>query len=210
MGLSPISVKGRLAGALLRRQSDELLLSRFQLEACLQVGLETGGNRGVVVSAGTGSGSKTLAFYLPALMSIASEVRPDKAYVKALAIYPRKELLKDQFSSVFRLARQLDPLTLKELKATLRLGSYFGLTPSRCDVEAVRRAGWVALAAVRRKRLSALSCVARFAIQICTGVLRDIESGIESRTCVASRTCTFATKREMLALTRKGALDQPT
>ena len=50
-----------------------------------------------IVCAGTGSG-KTLAFYLPALTSLINDLQRDRsARVRTLALYPRKELLKDQF-----------------------------------------------------------------------------------------------------------------
>ena len=49
-----------------------------------------------MVGAGTGSG-KTLAFYLPALSWIGSLCDATR-WTKAVAIYPRKELLKDQFA----------------------------------------------------------------------------------------------------------------
>ena len=52
---------------------------------------------GTIVCAGTGSG-KTLAFYLPALTSLLNDIQRDNAQrVRTLALYPRKELLKDQF-----------------------------------------------------------------------------------------------------------------
>lgn len=60
------------------------------------------------LSAGTGTG-KTLAFYLPALTFIGSElVAKRKDSVKALAIHPRNELLKDQFIETLRQTRKLN------------------------------------------------------------------------------------------------------
>src|SRR2546421_228688 len=63
---------------------------------------------GTIVTAGTGSG-KTLAFYLPALVRIGESMGPD-FWVKTLAVYPRIELLKDQFGEAYRIARALDGL----------------------------------------------------------------------------------------------------
>ena len=76
-----------------------------------------------MVTAGTGSG-KTLAFYLPVLADIASR---DADGPQAVAIYPRNELLKDQFSQTYVEARRLDGATASGRKITI--GAFFGGTP---------------------------------------------------------------------------------
>ena len=82
-----------------------------------------------MVSAGTGSG-KTLAFYLPVLADIASG--DGTVSTKALAIYPRNELLKDQFSQTYVEARRLDGSTAMKRKITI--GAFFGPTPSSAQL----------------------------------------------------------------------------
>lgn len=91
---------------------------------------------GTIVCAGTGSG-KTLSFYLPALTSLANEIcRNPKAHVRILAIYPRKELLKDQFAETYAQCRKLDGLLQAEGGRKIRIGSYYGDTiKSRQDAQ---------------------------------------------------------------------------
>jgi hypothetical protein len=84
-------------------------------------------SRGTIVSSGTGSG-KTLAFYLPALTFISNAVTSE-AWTKALAIYPRNELLKDQLTETLRATRRLNATLRKANRTPIRLGAYFGDTP---------------------------------------------------------------------------------
>lgn len=68
---------------------------------------DSGRAGGVVVTAGTGSG-KTNAFYLPALAWIAGSIYKDpRHWLRALTLYPRKELLRDQLLNALRLVRKL-------------------------------------------------------------------------------------------------------
>jgi DEAD/DEAH box helicase/Helicase conserved C-terminal domain len=104
-------------------------LARFQLDAAVQilVSLAASDSSGTIVSAGTGSG-KTLAFYLPALTYIAG-IASSSPWTKALAIYPRNELLKDQLTETLRAVRKLNT-SLRELgKGSIRVGAYYGDTP---------------------------------------------------------------------------------
>jgi hypothetical protein len=81
---------------------EQLALSGFQLrsvEAVLRA-LASSRAGGVMISAGTGAG-KTKAFYLPALAHLAGLV-DDTRWTKLIAVYPRKELLKDQFSEAVK------------------------------------------------------------------------------------------------------------
>ena len=122
----------QLVEALINSENRRLTLSDFQLRSTRQIlsDLATQDSRGVVVGAGTGSG-KTLAFYLPTLAWIGG-ICDATHWTKALAIYPRKELLKDQFEQAHQEARQLDAL----LKRPLSIGAYYGDTPF--DNNAVR------------------------------------------------------------------------
>ena len=83
---------------------------------------------GSIVCAGTGSG-KTLSFYLPALTSLANEICGNpQARVRILAIYPRKELLKDQFAETYAQCRKLDGFLQAQGARKIRIGSYYGDT----------------------------------------------------------------------------------
>ena len=115
----------QLLEALLDSEDRTLRLSDFQLRSTRQILSDLAGqhSRGVVVGAGTGSG-KTLAFYLPALSWIGSLCDTTR-WTKAVAIYPRKELLKDQFAQAYEEARRLEGL----LERPLSIGAYYGDTP---------------------------------------------------------------------------------
>jgi hypothetical protein len=107
-------------------------VSGFQLRATDRIleGLGAKKTVGTLVSAGTGSG-KTLAFYAPGLSYISKLIvdKPkENPWVKCLAIYPRQELLKDQFSEVYREARKLDDF-LSRYDRKIRIGAFFGAVP---------------------------------------------------------------------------------
>lgn len=81
-----------------------------------------------IVCAGTGSG-KTLSFYLPAMTKLATDlINDDSGRVRILAIYPRKELLKDQFSETYREARKLDGFLSSKGKRKITIGTFYGDT----------------------------------------------------------------------------------
>jgi hypothetical protein len=111
-------------------------LSRFQLDATAEIfaALRAGSDRGVVVSAGTGSG-KTLSFYLPALAQLAAPGVPSP---RVVAIYPRNELLKDQLGTALQEIRSLRDAGGRQLV----VGAYFGPTPNNASSEPDRRGGW--------------------------------------------------------------------
>jgi superfamily II DNA or RNA helicase len=121
--------------ALLQDRGELFNLAAFQLRAVLRIvsHLEAKTTSGTLVSAGTGSG-KTLAFYLPALARIASHIIQEKKteqWVKILALYPRTELLRDQFAEIYREARRLDYLLSQRGRRKIRIGTLFGGTPNR-------------------------------------------------------------------------------
>lgn len=122
---------------LLRRNGGFLQVSGFQAKGTIRIleGLIKGDSRGTIVSAGTGSG-KTLAFYLPALSHVSNRIVQDSLDLrcaKVLAIYPRNELLKDQFSEVYEHARRLDNYLLSRGKRKIQIAAFFGQAPQKSD-----------------------------------------------------------------------------
>ncbi len=123
----------------------EFKLAGFQVEAAARIlaGFDDTRSMATLVSAGTGSG-KTLAFYLPALSRLASHIRRDsidKRWVKILAVYPRNELLKDQFAEVYSQARRLDASLLAAGRRKILIGTFFGPTPGTPE-DAQNMKGW--------------------------------------------------------------------
>ncbi len=111
-------------------EPEPLRLAEFQYQATrrMLLDLEARASRGLIIGAGTGTG-KTLAFYLPALTHLAGLVEQSSHWTKAIAIYPRNELLKDQFSETYAEARRLDALLLRQAGRKLTIGAFFGPTP---------------------------------------------------------------------------------
>lgn len=114
-------------------------LANFQLRATKAMLRDLAGtrDRGIIVGASTGTG-KTLAFYLPALTHIASLMSADSFWTKALAIYPRNELLKDQFLETYNEARRLDEVLKTHKGRKLSIGAFFGSTPWRASVDEIK------------------------------------------------------------------------
>lgn len=106
---------------LLRGRGDGFTLSKFQVDSTLAIlqGLRAAQDRGTVICAGTGAG-KTLAFYLPALAHLARH----RTGTRVLAIYPRIELLRDQFAAAYA-----ETEALVANGRTVRLGALYGSTP---------------------------------------------------------------------------------
>ena len=118
---------------LIESYAEDFALARFQVAAAARIlgGFESPRSLATLVSAGTGSG-KTLAFYLPALARVASHIQRDAAtsrWVKILALYPRNELLKDQFAEVYAQARRLDGSLAAQGLRKIVIGTFFGPTP---------------------------------------------------------------------------------
>jgi len=119
------------------------LFAQFQVDATRAISsrFETSQNsgstkqndHGIIVTAGTGSG-KTLSFYLPVLARIASRIsdesEPEKYWLQCLAIYPRVELQRDQFRSTLQEARRLSNFLAQNNKRPIRLGLFYGGTPT--------------------------------------------------------------------------------
>ena len=127
------SLTPSVLAALLDRRGSNYRLAAFQVRATTRILEQVLERRsaGTLVSAGTGSG-KTLAFYLPAIARIGTllaEQRAGRPWVKLLAIYPRTELLRDQFAEIYGEARRLDAFLTARGARKIRIGALFGATP---------------------------------------------------------------------------------
>ncbi len=127
--------------ALLERGQD-FRLSRFQQQAAERILEDLDGrtSRATIIGAGTGSG-KTLAFYAPALAHITRQIDQEH-WTKAIAVYPRNELLKDQFSEIFTETRRLDGALSGSARRKLLVGAFFGPTPHSAKALLSQRPPW--------------------------------------------------------------------
>lgn len=145
-GRTELSATHRLALEALMDSPDRgpLQLANFQAEATASMlsDLSSGESRGMIVCAGTGTG-KTLAFYLPALAYVANLVGIEASpWTKGIAIYPRKELLKDQFSETYQELRRLDAVMAQKGRRKITIGAFFGPTPHEATPEALTYQEW--------------------------------------------------------------------
>ncbi|MFB8403874.1 protein DpdJ [Streptomyces sp. NPDC055912] len=120
-------VQQRVAEAQLKGRK----LARFQLDATCSVfaSLSAESSKGIIVGAGTGSG-KTLSFYLPAFAAMAEHARPGVAKrIHTMALYPRKELLRDQLRESIRSVDAVEPALHESKRRPIRVGALYGDTP---------------------------------------------------------------------------------
>lgn len=120
-----------------------LKLACFQAQSIVRIlrNLHSQEESAVVIGAGTGSG-KTKAFYIPALAHIADNLGA-QPYLQALALYPRKELLKDQLRETFLEARKLDTLLREQKKRPITVGAYYGDVPyDAAEILLGRKENW--------------------------------------------------------------------
>ena len=200
-----------VAGAKALLESSSMLrengLAQFQVRSTERIlrAIDIDKPLATIVCAGTGSG-KTLAFYLPALASIVRHHLKEPshpAWVKAVAIYPRSELLKDQLHEVLgRLIPLLRHLTV-DPKPSIRVGALFGDTPRSAPVPG-RKFVWAKSG--RDYLCPMLRCLE------CNGELRwteqDFSRGIERLTCSA-RDCGFSIDGEIFPFTRESMAKRP-
>lgn len=189
----------------LRAQVGEFSLAGFQVRATKEILSAWEARRNgrppasaTIVCAGTGSG-KTIAFYLPALSSLASELVSDAhEKVRVLAVYPRRELLKDQFNETWRQARLLDATLQRTGSRKIRIGALFGGIKSESKYALDPGEEYLAF--------GLLKC----ASDSCDGEMRwskeDIRSDIERLVCSS---CGHQVKEDEIVLTRKSAAARP-
>ncbi len=169
-------------GALLAPGGHAVRLSGFQVRATQRIlrAIESDSDLATIVCAGTGSG-KTLAFYLPALASVCRHVLlegKNSGWVKAVALYPRTELLKDQLREVLQRIRALRADLPGGEAVRIRIGALYGDTPHSARYCEWPKAG-------NDRVCPTLAC------PDCDGELRwlqkDREEGVERLVCAACR-----------------------
>ena len=180
--------------------------SEFQIGASETIlgCLNGGSSRAVMITAGTGSG-KTLAFYLPAFAHIADSIHKNPTRgVIALAIYPRSELLKDQFRTVIGLAQR----AWKQNSVTRPIVTATWFSPTPYDASAVRKSwrSWPSLN-------NATAYVCPFLLcpdDSCQGKMvwteKDVAGGRERLVCVS---CEKDVDERFIRLTRSSAKKSP-
>jgi hypothetical protein len=187
--------------ALQRAVLDEVApthLAAFQIRAAEALLAAGDGDRGTIVTAGTGSG-KTLAFYLPVFLRLADQMEATDAWVQAIAIYPRNELLKDQLTEAYRNAGRCAAVMRAAKGRPLRLGTYYGDTPRRADLASLTR--WPARGTDFLCPFLRCDCGGEFYWR-----LSDVEARRERLTCAA---CGATSDEERLALTRESQARRP-
>lgn len=197
----PISATPLRAAVWQALTAGDFRLAGFQRRA-LQRLMADGESGGTIITAGTGSG-KTLAFYLPALLRVVDAVGP-AFWTKVLAIYPRNELLKDQLSEVFGLARKLDAPLKAAGKRPLTLAALFGPTPRRASRDVLRDKKW-------ERRSEGHVCPFLRCPECDAEMLwldEAVDRGDEVLTC-ASPDCDTATPPDSLILTRDRMCARP-
>lgn len=121
-------VVGNYELASFQQRSTERIL--FKLKSDLKK--PTGGS---IICAGTGSG-KTIAFYLPALSLISEMIsKSPRNSLKVLAVYPRNELLKDQFNECLSQLNKINLLSFRNESRPIRIGAFFGDVPRESDLK---------------------------------------------------------------------------
>jgi hypothetical protein len=194
----------KILSTLLDRKIENFKLANFQVRAIEQMVKDFQGNRdkGFIVCAGTGTG-KTLSFYLPALTKIAIEVEENVYWTKALALYPRNELLKDQFSETYDEVRLLDEWMLEHSGRKLTIGAYFGPTPQYADMKYLN---WEYDKSKQAYECPFMKC------PNCGGTLfwykQDLKEKLERLSC-GNRACLKEINNDEVILTRSSMEENP-
>ena len=201
--------------ALLEGKGEEFQLAGFQCRATSRILEDLTGRRysGTLVSAGTGSG-KTLAFYLPAMARLGATLAGnpgERPWVKILAIYPRTELLRDQFAEIYGEARRLDGFLVGRGSRKIRIGALFGATPKNAaDFVRRERQGQSPLSGWRRTHRGYVCGFMGCPSSGCEGELvwSHEDLGQERETLVCS-SCSHRIADDELLLTRQSLARNP-
>ncbi|MGF6950198.1 hypothetical protein QF028_002703 [Neobacillus sp. B4I6] len=123
----------------------ELLLSQFQMDSLSRILNQSRSkfDSGTVIGAGTGSG-KTKSFYIPAFATLIETLSKDQSnWTKVIGLYPRVELLKDQYREALSEILTLNSLCADLGIRPLTIGGLYGDTPKRAsDVHAHKDRNW--------------------------------------------------------------------
>ena len=179
-------------------------LSGFQVRAARAIMRPAQRDSGTVLTSGTSSG-KTLAFYLPLATELAPLNQAGSYWTKAVAVFPRVELLKDQFSQAYTL---LSPMvsTLSSLGyRPFRLGTYFGGTPFEASQDSVKGVGWVRSRYRPGYKCPFLTCPN--CSEDMVWLDSDIDAKCETLSCEA--VCGIKVDESQIVLTRRKSQDQP-
>ena len=194
---------------LLSNRVSDFALAGFQERATTRIleNLESKRTSGTLISAGTGSG-KTLAFYLPAMSRVAellSSESTNNNWVKILAIYPRTELLRDQFAEIYTEARKLDTFLKTNSKRKIRIGALFGATPPNINsLKKYNYDGW------RRTEEGFICGFLICTVSNCGGELIWLNSDLnQNRETLTCNLCGHTIKEDEVALTRVGMERHP-
>ncbi|MBU0720222.1 hypothetical protein KJ877_02650 [bacterium] len=117
-------------------------LANFQVKATSTLIDPDSQYKGVIVTAGTGSG-KTLSFYLPALLQVVGSISNDTSYwTRVLAAYPRIELLRDQLSEAILQSLEIESTLNSNRFRPIRIGALYGSIPNECSYASIENKKW--------------------------------------------------------------------
>jgi hypothetical protein len=182
-------------------------LTGFQVRATRQIleALRSNVSTATVVGAGTGSG-KTLSFYLPAFAHLAG-IQDSTAWTRALAVYPRNELLKDQLNTAFATARRLEKLWVEATGRPMTIGVLNKDTPHSTHGLHASYSEWTK--GPRGFRSPHLTCHGD-GVSTCGGTLywseREVRQKVEKLTCA---TCGRTYDESTVVLTRAAMTRRP-
>ena len=178
-------------------------LSGFQVRAAKAVMRQAPRDNGTVLTSGTGSG-KTLAFYLPLVAELGSLNRSGEHWTKAVAVFPRVELLKDQFTQAHNLLAPIAPLLTQLGYRPFRLGTFFTDTPFDASIKSVQQT-WDPSKSMSGYKCPFLTCPG------CGGELVWLTADIECKREILSceERCGRQVDENHVVLTRLRAQNEP-